>query len=128
MKYEIAKLDGRFTYRDLFGYCVKFSNSMARGHGPLHFNSVLEWFRDTYGWSAEIRQYDNMMNWTTASQRVMNQFASVRSNPGASGILSERPDCCNPHWSWTNGYDDLRIYLATDKELNFFQLRWPCEQ
>ena len=119
MKYEIAKLDGRFTYRDLFEYYIKFSNSMTRGHGPLHFNTVLEWFRDTYGWSAEIRQYNNMMSWTTASRNVMNQF------PKATGILSELPDCCNSHWSWTNGYDDLRIYLATDKELNFFLLRWP---
>ena len=122
MKYEIAKLDGRFTYRDLFEYYIKFSNSMTRGHGPLHFNSVLEWFRDTYGWSAEIRQYNNMMSWTTASRNVMNQF------PKATGILSELPDCCNSHWSWTNGYDDLRIYVASDRELNFFQLRWHCEQ
>jgi hypothetical protein len=122
MKYEIAKLDGRFTYRDLFEYYIKFSNSMTRGHGPLHFNSVLEWFRDTYGWSAEIRQYNNMMAWTTASRNVMNQF------PKATGILSELPDCCNSHWSWTNGYDDLRIYVASDRELNFFLLRWPCEQ
>ena len=122
MKYEIAKLDGRFTYRDLFEYYIKFSNSMTRGHGPLHFNSVLEWFRDTYGWSAEIRQYNNMMSWTTASRNVMNQF------PKATGILSELADCCNSHWSWTNGYDDLRIYVASDRELNFFQLRWPCEQ
>ena len=121
MKYEIAKLDGRFTYRDLFEYYIKFSNSMTRGHGPLHFNSVLEWFRDTYGWSAEIRQYNNMMSWTTASRNVMNQF------PKATGILSELPDCCNSHWSWTNGYDDLRIYVASDRELNFFQLRWPNE-
>ena len=122
MKYEIAKLDGRFTYRDLFEYYIKFSNSMTRGHGPLHFNWVLEWFRDTYGWSAEIRQYNNMMAWTTASRNVMNQF------PKATGILSELPACCNSHWSWTNGYDDLRIYVASDRELNFFQLRWPCEQ
>jgi hypothetical protein len=121
MKYEIAKLDGRFTYRDLFEYYIKFSNSMTRGQGPLHFNSVLEWFRDTYGWSAEIRQYSNMMNWNTASRNVMNQF------PKATGILGELPDCCNSHWSWTNGYDDLRIYVASDRELNFFLLRWPCE-
>jgi hypothetical protein len=125
MKYEIAKLDGRFTYRDLFEYYIKFSNSMTRGHGPLHFNSVLEWFRDTYGWSAEIRQYNNMMSWTTASRNVVNQFSYTRQS---SVILCELPDCCNSHWSWTNGYDDLRIYVATDKELNFFQLRWPCEQ
>jgi hypothetical protein len=121
MKYEIAKLDGRFTYRDLFGYYIKFSNSMSRGQGPLHFNSVLEWFRDTYGWSAEIRQYDSMLKWVNNSQRIINQFGAGRL---VQGTLNERPDCCNPYWSWTNGYDDLRIYVATEKELGFFQLAW----
>lgn len=125
MKYDIVKLDGRFTYRDLFGYCIKFSNRMAVNQGPLQFNQVLEWFQQTYGWSAEIRQYDNMIKWIGNSQLIMTQF---RSGGLAKGILSERPDCCNPHWSWTNGYEDLRIYLATDKELGFFRLRWPCEQ
>ena len=115
MKYEIAKLDGRFTYRDLFGYCVKFSNSMARGHGPLHFNAVLEWFRDTYGWSAEIRQYGDIMSWIATNNRWL------KSPP------LDRPAECNPHWSWTNGYDDLRIYVKSDAELNFFQLRWSSE-
>lgn len=122
MRYEIQKLDGRFTYRDLFGYCIKFSNSMARSHGPLHFNQVLEWFRDTYGWSAEIRQYDAMLKWVGNSQRIINQFSSGRQ---AQNILGDKPAACNAHWSWTNGYDDLRIYVATDAELNFFQLKWP---
>jgi hypothetical protein len=35
------------------------------------------------------------------------------------------PDVCNTHWSWTNGYNDLRIYVASDKELTFFQLAHP---
>lgn len=125
MRYEIVKLDGRFTYRKLFGYCIKFSDNMARGQGPLHFNSVLEWFRDTYGWSAEIRQYDNIIKWVANSQLMMNQFSSVRL---AQGISTDRPNHCNPHWSWTNGYDDLRIYVKSDAELNFFQLKWPTEQ
>lgn len=125
MKYEIQKLDGRFTYRDLFGYCIKFSSSMARGQGPLHFNSVLEWFRDTYGWSAEIRQYDNIIKWVSNNQLISRQ---ARSPALAQGILIEKPDACNTYWSWTNGYDDLRIYVKSDAELNFFQLRWPCDQ
>jgi hypothetical protein len=123
MKYEIAKLDGRFTYRDLFEYYIKFSNSMTRGHGPLHFNAVLEWFRDTYGWSAEIRDYNKMHKWTQQTTQWMGSRFQA-----SQGVLEQLPDHCNSHWSWTNGYDDLRIYVASDRELNFFQLRWPCEQ
>lgn len=121
MKYEIQRLDGRFTYRDLFEYCIKFSNNMAIGQGPLQFNNAMRWFLDTYGWSAEIRGYDKMLKWTAGT--TVNGY--LRSKMMSKGIMAQRPDHCNPHWSWTNGYDDLRIYVASDAELNFFQLKWP---
>ena len=120
MKYEIVKLDGRFTYRELFAYCIKFSNRMAVDHGPLKFNDAMRWFTDTYGWSAEIRDYNKMHKWT---QQTTQWMGSPRLQ-AASGLLEEVPDHCNPHWSWTNGYDDLRIYVRSDAELNFFQLRF----
>jgi hypothetical protein len=119
MKYEIAKLDGRYTYRDWFEYAIKFSNRMAVDHGPLQFNDALQWFFETYGWSAEIRDYAKMQKWT----RQATQWLGNRQIQKASGILEETPAHCNPHWSWTNGYDDLRIYVASDRELAFFQLK-----
>ena len=118
MKYEIQRLDGRFTYRDLFEFCIKFSNNMSNSQGPLHFSDAQKWFFQTYGWSAEIRTYEKLKRWTT-------QISQVRAFKPASGLLHELPEHCNPHWSWTNGYDDLRIYVATDKELAFFQLAFP---
>ena len=124
MKYEVIRLDGRFTYRDLFEYCIKFSNRMAGDHGPLQFNDALRWFFKTYGWSAEIRDYAKMQKWTVQA----TQWLGNRQIQQASGILQDLPDHCNPHWSWTNGYDDLRIYVATDKELAFFQLALPSNQ
>ena len=117
MKYDILKLDGRFTYRNLFAYCIKFSNRMANSQGPQHFNDVMQWFTATYGWSAEVRQYDNMMKWVEQTL-VFGKIITV---------ARDLPDCCNEYWSWTNGYDDLRIYVRSDAELNFFQLRWPNE-
>ena len=124
MKYEIIRLDGRFTYRDLFAYCIKFSNRMAVDHGPLQFNDAVKWFFDTYGWSAEIRDYTKMQKWTQQATTWMGSRALQK----ASGILEDLPDHCNPHWSWTNGYDDLRIYLASERELAFFQLKVPVDQ
>jgi hypothetical protein len=38
--------------------------------------------------------------------------------------LEKTPAYCNPHWSWTNGYDDLRIYVSSSTELVFFKLKW----
>ena len=123
MKYDIMKLDGRYTYRNLFEYCIKFSNRMAVDQGPLQFNTALEWFRDTYGWSAEIRDYSKMQKWT---QQGTVWMGNLRSS--TVSILEDLPSHCNPHWSWTNGYDDLRIYVRGTAELNFFQLKWSREQ
>ena len=91
---------------------------MAVDQGPLHFNQALEWFRNTYGWSAEVRDYSKMQKWAMQTTQWMGS-----QRPQAIQVVSAKlPSCCNPHWSWTNGYDDLRIYVATDKEIGFFQL------
>ena len=124
MKYTIHKLDGRFSYRDWFAYYIGFTGGMAQGHGPLHYNNALKWFMETYGWSAEIREYAKMRSWTKTGTTWMGNY----SRNTALGILEELPDHCNPHWSWTNGYDDLRIYVATDAELNFFTLKHAVDQ
>ena len=115
MRYEIQRLDGRFNYRHLFQYTVKWSNRMSNKNGPLHFTRAQRWFVDTYGWSAEIRQYVQIRQWVLTSNQLLK------------GTPNEVPKECSEYWSWTNGYDDLRIYVATDRELNFFQLRWPNE-
>jgi hypothetical protein len=88
---------------------------MSLSRGPEHFTQVQRWFFETYGWSAEIRQYAEIRQWITTNNRVFK------------GTPTQLPDSCNEYWSWTNGYDDLRIYVKSDKELNFFLLRWPCE-
>ena len=115
MKYEIQRLDGRFTYRDLFEYCVKFGGRMSNGQGPLNFTRVQKWFTETYGWSAEVRQYADIVTWISTGNRLLK------------GHAVDIPGECNKHWSWTNGYEDLRIYVRSDQELNFFLLRWPRE-
>lgn len=124
MKYTIQKLDGRYTYRDLFEYCIKFSNRMAVDQGPLQFNDAMKWFYDTYGWSAEIRDYSKMQKWAIQSA----QWIGLRRLQSPSGFAEQISAHCNPHWSWTNGYDDLRIYVASEKELSFFQLARPSDR
>ena len=121
MKYEIQRLDGRFSYRHLFEYYIKFSNNMSSQQGPLNFSDVQKWFFQTYGWSAEIRIYEKLSRWTAQ----VNQVSMGKAFNPTSGTLADMPEHCNPNWSWTNGYDDLRIYVASDKELAFFQLAFP---
>lgn len=123
MKYKLQKLDGRHSYRHWFQYYVGFRASMNYGQGPLHFARVQKWFFDTYGWSAEIRQWADIHRWT-----AMGLQTTAKPWTTQEEIFDHLPDVCNRHWSWTNGTDDLRIYLATDQELAFFQLAHPLDQ
>lgn len=117
MNYKIVKLDGRWSYRKHFQYAIIFSNKMTSWQGPLHFAEVQKYFFDTYGWSAEIRQWDNIRDYFVA----MSKYS-------ASGMDWVMPDSVNPYWSWTNGYDDLRIYVKSSQELTLFQLKYPVDQ
>ena len=119
MKYIVTRLDGRYSYRQNFEFYLGFSNTIVRDQGPLHFNDAMCWFTAHYGWSAEIKQWHNIDRWT--GNHVMGILV-------ASGILPEPSAHCNPHWSWSNLHTNLRIYVATEQELAFFQLAHPVDQ
>lgn len=119
MKYTITKLDGRYSYRDNFEFYLGFSGTMARQKGPIAFNDAMCWFTDRYGWSAEIKQWHHIARWTNTQNLGLNIVA---------GIFQEPSTHCNLSWSWSNQRSDLRIYIASEKELAFFQLAHPVDQ
>jgi hypothetical protein len=120
MKYKVNTLDGRFKYRKWFKYYIGFSTSMINDQGPMQFNRALQWFFDTYGWSAEIRQWTEIRSWYINGIPMM-AIKGGRIRPDLEILPSE----CNMNWSWTNGMGDLRIYIKGDAELAFFQLAHP---
>jgi hypothetical protein len=125
MKYTIQRLDGRHTHKNLFQYYIGFSTRMSNEQGPLNFTLAQKWFTETYGWSAEIRQYADIIEWyniTNSIHGIVRRKFSGHPLFKNLGSTSDIPEVCNPKWSWTNGYNDLRIYVATDKELSWFQL------
>lgn len=121
MKYNVQRLDKRFTYNHWFKHLIAFPGRMSNTSGPLNFTRVQKWFTETYGWSAEIRQYADIHNYYNTTTRLGMHISGIVSQ------MNEIPKECNPHWSWTNGYSDLRIYVATDQELAFFQLKFPVD-
>jgi hypothetical protein len=122
MIYQLHRLDGRHSHHDRFQYYLGFAASMANRSGPLHFNDAMMWCIQTYGWSAEVNQSAKIMSWIRPTIPFFSQMF-------ASGILDNVPDYCNDHWSWSNQVGhDLRIYLASDSELVFFQLAHPVDQ
>lgn len=114
MKYKIRKLDGRYSYREYFKYCIVFPNVQLSYRYVEHFNNALQWFAQTYGPSTEIRMWKDILD-------HRNRFGAV--------LLNEEPlpEYVNFNWSWTNGYDDLRIYIKSEKELGFFKLANPVD-
>lgn len=121
MKYKTYKLDGRYRYRSWFEYYIGFSGRMSDNQSPIEFNRALRWFISTYGWSAEVRQYEDMYSWSVVKAPMMAvKGGFARPKPG------KLPEDCNEHWSWSNVNQELRIYVASDKELAYFQLAHPC--
>ena len=114
MKYKIRKLDGRYSYRDWFKYCLIFSPTMySNDKGVLWFNDTKVWFENIYGSSAEIKEWHAMLKY----HHTFENF--VEGSTLAPHV--------NFHWSYTNGYNDLRIYIKSEKELGFFKLSYPMQ-
>ena len=129
MKYIIQRLDKRYSHANLFQYYIGFKPSMASDRGPEYFNEALQWFTRTYSWSAEIKQYKDIKRYNTAFNNVAQQMKQKFGNHPL-GVPNQQtiPSYCNELWSWSNLYDDLRIYVATDRELTFFQLTFPIDR
>ena len=114
MKYHVQPLDRRFSYNDRFEILISFGEDANKERSILNFNQALQWMIQTWGWSAEVRQYYELVKRQTLW--------------GLLGQNSQLPEICNTNWTWSNGFDDLRIYLKTQQELAFFQLAHPVDQ
>ena len=109
MKYNVTKLDGRYSHRDSFQYMIEFSRAHWKGTGVLDFDHARRWFNKTFGWS----------------QDVETRVAMIKS--GSANPMLFASDDINPAWAYCAKYNDYRIYVATDKELNWFVLSHPKE-
>lgn len=108
-QFEIKKLDGRFSYADSFKYMLCYNRNMRVGEAPLLFSQHLEWFSNTYGWSMNIELWSEAKNWYHL------KHLTVQSEP--------TPEHVNEHWSFCTRFRELRIYVASEAELEFFQLK-----
>ena len=130
MKYTIQRLDKRYSHAELFQYYIGFRPRMGSDRGPECFNETLQWFIKTYGWSAEIKQYADIKSFGTSFNSVARAMQRKFNGHPLLGVQNPQPipSFCNELWSWSNNYDDLRVYVATDRELTFFQLAYPIDQ
>jgi len=103
MNYDIVKLDGRHSWHKIYRYSIEFPKG-AFSSGVLEFDRARRWFNRTYGWSQDVRTQNDIA-------RQLNRW----------GPESQQEDL-NLLWAYSTEYRNYRIYVASDKELMFFEL------
>jgi hypothetical protein len=90
-----------------------------RYNGSRHFNYVLEPINSTnhryviFSKGERILKFSKIREWMWATYGPSVELSIYESN-----------ECANPLWSWDTDNGNLRIYIKSDKELAFLQLKW----
>ena len=110
MHYKTIKLDKRHAWHLHFKHMVEFEKrgffqgQFTNSSGVLEFDRSRRWFNTTFGWSQDVETRQRML----------------KANPNIRGT-----DEYNEKWSWSIAYDEYRIYITGDAELNWFVLAHP---
>jgi len=78
------------------------------GTGVLDFDRARRWFNRTYGWSQDVR--------------TQGDIAGALNTTVPGHEVEAGSDDINFHWAYCTEYRNYRIYVASDKELMFFEL------
>jgi hypothetical protein len=102
MKIVIKKTDKRMTGHEVWQYVAQPTQSLAGFKGVaqrmVDLHLMRDWCWQTYGPSCELTHW----------------MATV-----ANGLTPH-----NDHWCWHTDFDNYKIYLRTEKEANWFKLKW----
>ena len=107
MTYHVVKLDRRHAWHHTFRYMLEFRRSHGIGSSVLEFDRSRRWFTENFGWSTDVETRQEMS-------------ANRQKNPG----LYEPTDI-NPVWAYSIKYNDYRIYVSGEAELNWYVLSHP---
>lgn len=108
MHYKITKMDGRYSHYG-YTYLLEFSKHVYTGTGVLDFDRSRRWFNEHFGWSQDVETRAKMKE-------------NLYYHKGAY-----TPEDINPAWAYAVKYGDYRIYVASEKELNWFILANPSK-
>ena len=107
MKYKVVKLDGRYSHSSDFRYLIKFSKNISADTSVRDYDQAMRWFNDHFGWTQEVETRLAMIrNW-------MHHRTAYSSED------------FNPIWSYCAKYSNYRIYVLSEKELEWFLLSNP---
>ena len=103
MKVTIKRTDKRMTGHAVWQWVAQSERTTHMGFKGIGermvtLNAIREWCWTTYGPSCEL-----------------THWLGIQSN----GFVVP-----NEHWCWHTEYDNFKIYLRSDKEANWFKLKW----
>ena len=104
MMYNIVELDRRHSWHKIYKYSIEFPKGVYSS-GVLDFDRARRWFNRTYGWSTDVKTQNEI------AERLNDRVPE-----------SHRSDDLNLLWAYSTEYRNYRIYVASDKELMFFEL------
>ena len=109
MNYKIIALDRRHSWHKDFAYMIEFPKRSTQSFtqvssGVLSFDRSRRWFNDTFSWSQDVDTRERMR---VADNSIVDT------------------DEYNKKWSWSIKYDEYRIYVVSQAELNWFVLKYP---
>lgn len=129
MKYNLHYTDRRHRYNQWFFCYITFSKYMNEDAGPLNFCTAMDWFTEKFGKSCEVRQWEEMNRWGSIPHNMALMSLSTPSMTHLTdATASKMKEFTNHHWSWSNGTDNLRIYIRSKEELSFFRLAFSGEK
>ena len=106
MKYQVIKLDHRYSHNGSFDYVLEFSkHTWGFSTGVLDFDRARRWMNRTWGWGQDVETRTAIKHCKIHNPDVDIQDIDI-----------------NLHWAYSVAYKDYRIYLKGNKELAFFQL------
>ena len=100
---------------------IKKTDKRHTGHYHWQYVVIVERIPTTlFGKPSILQKIDNLNTirewcWTTYGPSCELEFWLAINEAGANK---------NEHWCWHTNYDNYKIYLRTDKEANWFKLKW----
>ena len=109
MIYKIVKLDGRYAHRNRFSHMLEFYKGHVTMSKVLDYDRACRWFVDHFGWAPDIEV----------------QMAIILNRRHSPQLHTDKD--FNDNWATCSKYDDYRIYVKSEKELEWFLLANPNE-
>lgn len=106
---EIKRTDKRHTGHEYFKYLISVKRN-TRSWSLLPKPHLLR--------SAMLQEYDELRRWCVETWGMScdrNHYLDLKA--------SEYQEL-NPHWVWHTEFNELKIYLATEKEATWAKLKW----